>query len=75
MSSQVPVSRRKGGLGLRLPSMFEPAAKIPSLSGKGRWMTRFFPATYNYNIKIQDLYIGNIRNSVRNENGNNNINS
>ena len=51
-SSQVPLSQGRGGASLRSPSLFEPAAKISSLSGKGQWMTRFVPAHYNFNIKL-----------------------
>ena len=81
-SSQVPLSQGSGGLGLRLPSLFEPAAKISSLSGKGRWMTRFFPAHYNFNSKLRDFYYSNKFNNVNQaleninkKNNNNNISS
>ena len=75
-SSQVPLSHSSGGLGLRSPSLFEPAAKISSLSGKGQWMTRFFPAHYNFNKKLHDIYHSNIINSLNiNNNGQNSSNS
>ena len=85
-SSQVPLSQGSGGLGLRLPSLFEPAAKISSLSGKGRWMTQFFPAHYNFNSKLREFYYSNKLNHVNqqlnnynsnsnNSNNNNNINN
>ena len=77
--SQVPLSRSSGGQGLRSPQLFEPTAKISSLSGKGQWMTRFFPAHYNYNTKLQEVRHCNINyslnnNSNENNDGNNNSN-
>ena len=60
---EVPLSERRGGLGLRQPSLFEPAAKISSIFHKSQLMTRYFPFHYNFNINLH---------SDNNGNGNNN---
>ena len=38
-------------------------------------MTRFFPANYNYNIRLKELFIGNIRNNLSMENSSNSNNN
>ena len=71
MSSQVPLSARRGGLGLRPPSLFEPAAKISSVLHKSQLMTRLFLFHDNYNINLHNSSDNSNNSSDSQNNGNN----
>ena len=79
MRYQLPLSQNRGGLGLRPPVLFEPAAKISSLSGKSKLIARFFLFHFSFNTNLINLNsntnngINNIGNN--NNNNNNNINA
>ena len=69
---QVPLSQSRGGLGLRPPSIFEPAAKISSFVGRSQMMARFFPFHYNFNSNLINLQSKD-KNSTNSDNNQNNL--
>ena len=76
MKYQVPLSQKRGGLGVRSPHLFQYAAEIASLSGKVHYTEKHFPflmESFNaYNVEQQ---IKQINLNTKNDNINNNENN
>jgi hypothetical protein len=65
---QLPLSQKKGGLGLRNPSIFYPATKISALCGKSDILKNYF----NFNVSNERELYNNQQNNINNRTENNN---